>query len=285
MAVITGSSDGTIAVDYTVNAGIGFPWVTGPADETAPVNHVMPTWDTLTGYLVAAGLLGAEMHRRETGEGQLVTVSLADVALAMASHLGFLAEAQLVPEDRRRYGNHVYGAFGRDFRTSDGRSVMVVALTPRQWQSLIEATGTHEAMRDIGARRALDLDDEGDRFVARDEISAVLAPWFAARTLADVETILRAHNVLYGPYRTFKQLLQAELKRRPMNPMLAEVAQPGIGTYLRASSPIAFSAFTSLPPSPAPSIGADTRRILRDWLGTSEERLDGLATRNVIGPT
>src|SRR5215467_13333135 len=39
MVSITGRSDGGAAVDYTVNAGMGFPWITGPEGLERPVNH------------------------------------------------------------------------------------------------------------------------------------------------------------------------------------------------------------------------------------------------------
>ena len=42
---VSGRADGGTGVDYTVNAGLGFPMVTGPADLAAPVNHVLPAWD------------------------------------------------------------------------------------------------------------------------------------------------------------------------------------------------------------------------------------------------
>ena len=41
---IEGNSDGSPAVDYTVNAGLGFPLLTGPAGHADPVNHVLPAW-------------------------------------------------------------------------------------------------------------------------------------------------------------------------------------------------------------------------------------------------
>ncbi len=47
MIVITGNRDGTAAVDYTVNAALGFPFVTGPEDAEGPVNHVLPAWDAM----------------------------------------------------------------------------------------------------------------------------------------------------------------------------------------------------------------------------------------------
>lgn len=89
---LQGARDGSPAVDYTVNAGSGFPLVTGPDVDRPPVNHVLPAWDGMAGYLVATSLLAAERHRSRTGAGQLVTLSLNDVALAFASRLGIVAE-------------------------------------------------------------------------------------------------------------------------------------------------------------------------------------------------
>ena len=89
---ITGRPDGGPAVDYTVNAATGFPLATGPAELRDPVNHVLPAWDVACGLYAAVGLLAAERHRRRTGQGRAITLPLADVALAVTGHLGFLAE-------------------------------------------------------------------------------------------------------------------------------------------------------------------------------------------------
>ncbi|MGH7765221.1 MAG: CoA transferase, partial [Candidatus Dormibacteraceae bacterium] len=82
MLVITGDRDGRPAVDYTVNAALGFPWVTGPQGLSGPVNHVLPACDAMTGYLAALAIVAADRHRRATGEGQLIELSLADVGLS-----------------------------------------------------------------------------------------------------------------------------------------------------------------------------------------------------------
>src|SRR5262249_19540792 len=139
--LIEGRRDGSPAVDYTVNASTGFPLVTGLEDSAGPVSHVLPAWDIACGLYAAIGILGAERHRRATGEGQQVSVALDDVALATAGTLGFLAEAEVNGVSRPRVGNHIYGSFGRDFTTRDGRRVMVVALTGRHWADLLQATG------------------------------------------------------------------------------------------------------------------------------------------------
>jgi len=149
---ITGKHDGTTAVDYTVNAGIGFPLATGDEGLRGPVNHVLPAWDVACGLYAATGLLAAERHRRRTGAGSSITLALADVALAITGHLGFLAEAALTGTGRPRIGNHLYGSFARDFRTRGGDSVMVVALTARHFADLARAGRTAELMPGARAR-------------------------------------------------------------------------------------------------------------------------------------
>ncbi|MDT7743528.1 MAG: 2-methylfumaryl-CoA isomerase, partial [Actinomycetota bacterium] len=64
---VDGHSDGTPAVDYTVNAGVGFPSVTGPQGHADPVNHVLPAWDIACGLYAATSVLAAERRRRRTG--------------------------------------------------------------------------------------------------------------------------------------------------------------------------------------------------------------------------
>ena len=226
MVSLRGNPDGSIAVDYTVNAAVGYPEVTGSAD-AGPVNHVLPAWDVITGNMVACAVLAAERHRHRTGEGQLVRLSLTDVALATVSALGHIGEVLVNDQDRGSHHNHVFGAYGRDFSTSDGRRVMVAVLTDRQWGDLMEVTGTREKMERIARRTGLDLGEEGDRFRARCEISAALEPWFASRTLAEAGEMLGRHRLCWGPYQTFRQLVTDDPRCSLQNPLFAEVSHPG----------------------------------------------------------
>src|SRR5437870_2077246 len=157
MVNILGNHDGSSAVDYTVNPATGFPWATGPTNLGVPFNHLLPAWDAITGTLAATGLLAAERHRAQTGEGQLVRLALSDVAFAMVGNLGRIAQAQLGATDHAKDGNYLYGAFGHDFTTRDDRRVMVVALTARQWDALVATTGTAEAFTAIESATGHDL--------------------------------------------------------------------------------------------------------------------------------
>lgn len=265
MLVITGDRDGRPAVDYTVNAAVGFPWITGPEGHQGPVNHVLPAWDAMTGFLAAMAILAADRHRRATGEGQLVKLSLADVGLSVAGSLGLLGEAVLNEEPRGRFGNHVYGTFGRDFATRDGRHVMVLALTPRQWRSLGEATALTDRLRAIEQENGFDFRREGDRWRGRRHICEVLESWIGQRDLGEIRDTFEAHGVMWGPYQTFKELVGGDPRASLANPMFAEIEHPGLGRYLTAGSPLRFSARAPAPPSPSPSLGQHTEEVLREF--------------------
>ncbi len=265
MIVITGSRDGGTAVDYTVNAAIGFPWITGPEGHDGPVNHVLPAWDAMTGFLACTAILAAERYRRLTGEGQLVELSLADVGLGVAAHMGLIGEAILNKEPRGRFGNDVFGSFGRDFGTRDGRRLIVLALTARQWRSLGVATGLSYRLEELGTSLALDFREEGDRWRGRREICELLGPWIAQQDLAQLREIFDRHGVLWGPYQTFKQLLAEDPRASIANPLFAEVEHPGLGRYLTTGSPLRFAATAPVLPRPAPALGQHTEEVIREF--------------------
>ncbi len=282
---ITGNHDGSSAVDYTINPATGFPWATGPRHLSVPFNHLLPAWDAITGTLAATGLLAAERHRRSTGEGQVVRVALSDVALAMVGNLGKIAEVQINRSERPKDGNYLYGAFGRDFSTKDGRRIMIVALTLRQWQSLVTATGLGEAFAACERVMDVDLEKEGDRFAAREVIGALLKPWTTARTLDQIREVFDAQNVCWGPYWTFTELVANDERCSPANPMFHEVEHPGIGAYLMPSSPLRFDACERLPARRAPLLGEHTDEVLADVLGMTDAEIGQLhKSGTVSGP-
>lgn len=284
MVSLSGNADGSSEVDYTVNPATGFPAITGPRGAAEPVNSVLPAWDIAMGTLAAVGLLAADRHRTSTGEGSLVDLALSDVAFATVANLGRLPRAEPGEAAAGPDGNYLYGAFGRDFATADGRRIMVVALTLRQWRSLKEATGLGAAFADLASSTGLDLNDEGDRYRARDAIAAILEPWFAARTFGEASEALAAARASWGPYRTFAELPADEPRVREGH-LFATIDQPGIGPLLAPASPLRFTSATRLPPLPAPTAGEHTDQILADVLGLSEGDIGRLHDAGVVsGP-
>jgi len=284
MVHLKGNRDGSSEVDYTVNPATGFPWATGPRNLTEPLNSVLPAWDIAMGELAAVGLLAAERHRTRTGQGQLVEVALSDVAFAVVGHLGRVAEAQLESRDSpRRDGNYLYGAFGHDFLTRDERHVMVVALTNRQWEALLDVTGTREQMAKINEATGVDLDTESGRFEDRDLIAAILRPWFQSRDLAEIRAAFEGTGVSWGPYQTFRQLVDDDPRVATDSEMWEEVEHPGVGRYRMPGTPLDFSAVARAPVRRAPALGEHTAEVLNGVLGLSDAEIGRLVERGVVG--
>lgn len=291
MVVITGNRDGTTAVDYTVNAAMGFPMVTGPSGHLGPVNTVVPGWDLLCGQTAALGILAAERRRLLTQEGSIMALALSDVALAATAALGYVAEVQVNGESRPRCGNDLYGAFGAELSTADRRRVYAVAISGRQWAALVEATECSEAVSQIAASRGLDFGDEGHRFEARDDIKAVMGAWTSQRTLGEVAERFDACGVCWGPYQTFTQLVGDDPRCSPEGGLFRSVSQPQIGTYLAPVSPLAFVGAGEGPLDAgagtlvAPVLGQHTDEVLATWLGLSGAEIGRLHDQAAVsGP-
>lgn len=278
---LQGDRHGGSAVDYTVNARTGLPYVTGPVDHPDVVNHVLPAWDLVTGQMVAVGLLAAERHRRRTGIGQHVKLALEDVALAVMGHLGFIAEAESGAR-RGRHGNELFGAFGRDFVCADGERVMVVGLTGKQWRALCDAMALGEAMAALGRRLGLDLRAEGDRFRARAEIAEAVGAWVGARRFADVAAAFERHGVCWSRYQTIEQLVRDDPSCSEANPLFKTIDQPGVGRTLAPGIPLDFSAVARRPAGPAPRLGAHTEQVLSELLGVDAAAFGRLHDRGIV---
>lgn len=279
---IVGDRHGGSAVDYTVNAKVGYPLMTGHPDDERPVNHVLPAWDNIAAYQAALSLLAADRHRLLTGEGQKIEMSLADCALATMGHLGFIGDRTINGNERPRYGNSLYGAFGRDFKTSDGQRVMIIAVSKNQWRGLLTASGLADAMNALSESLGLDLTLEGNQFEARAEIGKLIEQWVASTTFADVQKALDDNRVCWGKYQSVGELIDNDIDVSEDNPIFSMVNQPDIGEYLVPGQPMSFSAVTREPARPAPRLGEHTDEILADILGMSSSEIGRLHDQSII---
>jgi 2-methylfumaryl-CoA isomerase len=279
---IVGARDGSAHVDYTVNAITGFPLVTGPVDHDGPVNAVAPPWDLATAYAGAMAILAAERHRRLTGQGQRIVLPLQDMALAATSALGYIGEAVINQVDRPRFGNEIFGTFGRDFKTRDGRFVMICIFSDRHVDALAAAGGFAEAFRKVEATKGVDLKTDAGRWNARAELCSLIEPWVAAHTAAEVGAALKKAGALWAPYQSFRELA-ADQENLLDNPMFTVLDQPGIGRYPVAASPLQFGAAPRQPPKTAPMLGQHTDEILSGILGLPDHEIAKLHDDKVIG--
>jgi 2-methylfumaryl-CoA isomerase len=276
---LLGRGDGSTGVDYTVNAAIGYPLVTGPANHAGPINHVLPAWDVCCGLYAALAVVSAVHRRERSGAGARITLALEDVALATAGNLGLLTEPQVTGTQRERLGNAIYGQYGQDFTSSDGVRFMVVILTPRHFRDMVEVTGTGSAVTALAEALGVDFGVEGERYRYRDVLSGLFAAWFADRTAEQVTAALSRTTVLFERYRTFAEVV--EDPKVTDNPLFSRLHQPGVGEYLAAGLPTAFDGVHPTSEA-APALGQDTADILTENLGLTAAHIARLADTKTI---
>jgi 2-methylfumaryl-CoA isomerase len=283
---LTGDRHGGSALDYTVNSKVGFPFLTGTGqDDGAPVNNPLPAWDVIAGQHIALGLLAAERHRSRTGEGQFICLALADVALATVGHLGYIGEVMVNGVEREPLGNHIYGTFGRDFVCRDGVRLMIVGVSPNQWQAIVRATALEEEVSALAASAGLDFAREGDRYAGREALCALIEPWFASRPFNEVVAQLDEAGVCWGRYQSVAELVRSDPDCSTDNPLFDMVEQPGVGTWLMPGNPLGFGALERGPVRPAPMLGQHTDEILVESLGMSDAQIGALHDRGIVaGP-
>ena len=277
---IMGWADGKPAVDYTVNAAVGVPFMTGPEDAAGPVNHVLPAWDLLTGAYAAFSLLAAERARAADGKGREVRLPLSDIAMASVGHLGQIAEVAIGGQDRPRIGNNLYGAFGRDFAARGGERLMVVAITARQWRNLVEVLGLAEAVAAVEAELGVSFAaDEGLRFTWRDRLNPLFEAAFARRTLSELAPLLDGAGVTHGAYQPLSAAVAGDAR---LASNLSQIDHPSGHRYPTPGVVADISSETRGAPVAAPRLGQHTDEVLSRRLGLSSAEIGRLHDQGLV---
>ncbi len=280
---IMGWPDGAVALDFTANAAVGYPALTGPLDDPRPVNHVLPAWDLLTGAYAAYALLAAVRRRERTGLGGEVRLPLTDIAMGTASNMGRIAEVLYTGEDRERLGNAVFGSIGRDFVTQDGVRMMIVAINERQWNGLVSALELAAKVSELEARLGISFaNDDGLRFTHRVPIFELIEAEVGKRDHADLIQLLGERGVVFGKYQTLLEAIEDPrlLARNPL--FSASSHNPSGFEYPAAGALATLPAMPRQPPAPAPRIGQHSEAILADTLGLSSGEIGHLIAGGVV---
>jgi 2-methylfumaryl-CoA isomerase len=284
---VMGWPDGRSGVDYTINAAVGTPLMTGGADLAgdAPVNSVLPAWDLATGAYGAFALLAADRRRRDTGRGTEICLALSDMAASVMGHLGQVAEA-LTFGDRPKYGNALFGAFGRDFVTLDGARIMIVAITERQWAGLVDALGLGAAIAALETELGVSFKtDEGPRFRHRDRLFALVERAVAGLALGELAQRLDRAGACWEPYRSLAAALAGDPRLVKGNDLFETVQHPSGLSY---PTPGAAAKLPDEPrghPAPAPKLGEHTDEILAGFLGLTGHDIARLHDQGLVaGP-
>ena len=212
-------------------------------------------------------------------------MALADVAFTMLAHIGVIGEAEILKQDRAPIGNHIYGAFGRDFATADGKRVMVAAISSGQWTSLVKACALEREISELEGALRLNFKREADRYQAREDIAKLVEAWCSARTFDVVQSAFQRGSVCWGQYRTTRDLLANDTRVNLTNPVWERINTPGIGEQLTAGTPLRAGGEARTATNPAPLLGQHTDEVLHDVLGLDSGAIGRLHDAGVVAGT
>jgi crotonobetainyl-CoA:carnitine CoA-transferase CaiB-like acyl-CoA transferase len=261
--------------DAMIQAMSGLMSVTGRAagePGEGPQKVGVAVSDVMTGLYATIAVLAALQHRERSGVGQYIDVALLDVQVACLANqaMNFLT----VGESPLRLGNaHPSIVPYQDFATADGRLMLAVG-NDEQFARLCDAAGHPEWATDerfssnrarVEHRRAL------VQMIA--EVTQMQSTHFWLRAL-------QAVGVPCGPINTIAEMfrepqarsrgLQVEMAGADGRPI------PLVASPLRLSeSPVSYR-------RAPPTLGQDTRSVLRSLLHVTDDELDALQSRGLI---
>ncbi|MEX2535239.1 MAG: CoA transferase [Trueperaceae bacterium] len=257
--------------DIIAQGVTGFMRMTGaPGGEPAKVGIAIS--DIAAGNAAALAILGAQMHRMKTGEGQYIDISLVDAGLAWTvwEAGAYFGDGELPEQMGSR---HRRSAPYQAFRTSDGY-VTMGANNERLWERLCNLV--LERPQWLEEPRYL----EGSDRIENVEQLAV-----------DIEEIVSRHPTRYwvekldaagvpgGPVLRYDETLQNE--QVLARDMVVELEHPKIGPMRALGVPMKMSGTPFTIRTPAPWLGQHSSEVL-EAAGLSRGEIEELFEDEVI---
>ncbi len=257
--------------DVALQALTGVMAMTGHP-EAAPAKVGVAWIDVLTGLHAAVGVLAALRERDRTGVGAHLDMALWDVTLA--SLVNQAQATLLTGRAPERLGSaHPTIVPYQAFEAADA-SFVVACGNDRQFERLAAVLERPELARD--PRYATNAGRVRERAI----LVPLLAECFATRPRAHWIAALVAAGVPATPVATLLEALADP--QTSARALVTEVQHPRVGPVPMVASPFGEHA---VPPEPPPSLGGDTRRVLREVLGIEAAAIDALARDGVIVTT
>lgn len=231
--------------------------------------------DHATAMTLYAGIVSALYRRDRTGEGSMVSTSLAATG-AWANGLNLQAVIGGVDTSARRDQEGWSNPVQNVFATSDGRYVFIaVQNLVRDFDKLIDALEKPEwrDMEDMQPVKPLFR----NRFKARERIAEAIRAFDSAEILRRLERAGIVHELV----RRNAEVLDDE--QLLANGLIVPFDSGRPGCDRTFSTPFQLTDEPQREPVAAPEVGEHSEEILAEF-GLSAEQVEGLKTDGIVGP-
>ena len=256
-----------------LDAMSGIAHLTGYADrgpgKPGPVLN-----DFNSGILAAFSALAALRHRRRTGEGQYVEVSMLEAEVHSIADA--LIALQFTHREPTRVGNahpsaaphNVYPCEGED------RWIAIACSNDAEFRALTVAMGRPDLSED--SRFA----DAVHRKQNEDILDGEVARWTRSQQNVQAQELLQRHGVPAGAVLDVKEVIWNEHSQA--RALYQPASNDEIGEALYMRGPWKFRGTPSPITSGPPMFGEHNDFVLRDLLGLSEERIAELERDRIV---
>ncbi|UII32666.1 CoA transferase [Fulvivirga ulvae] len=264
-----GSDNPKVGYDAIIQAEAGFMSMNGDPDGK-PVKMPVALMDVLAGHHLKEALLLAYIHRLKTGEGNEVSVSLIEAAVASLVNQGtnWLIAGKVPSRQGSSHPN--IAPYGDIFTSKDQREIILAVGTDRQFSSLCNCLGLSNLCSDELYK------NNAVRVRNRQDLFALLQ---AAISTYESKELIHELNKLKVPVGIVQSVNEALEMPEVKSLMLEGHAVRGIATFAghfhneKEKNPHL---------SPPPHFGAQTREILSAELLMSDDEIQNLQNLSII---
>ncbi|MDP6604909.1 MAG: CoA transferase [Dehalococcoidia bacterium] len=230
--------------------------------------------DQTTALNLLASTLAALRMRDQTGEGQVVDVTLLGTGIwTIGPDLSAVLQAHQHPPRHER--SHPANPIWNPYRCSDDRWLLLVMPQPdRYWPPFCEMVERPEWVSDERYDTLVHRMEHSEQLTA--EIDAI----FASAGLATWAQRLDAAGLIWAPVAELPEVVDDPTVRALGS--FAEVEHPEFGSFETLAAPFKIRGADLAPRGPAPALGQHTQAVLEE-LGLDADELAELAVAGVFG--
>jgi len=258
------------AYDAVVQAMGGIMSITGQADGM-PTRVGTSIGDIAAGLFCAIGILAALQERARSGLGQMVDVAMLDCQVAILENA--ISRYEFTGEIPRPIGNRHPSIVPFETFNTLSDPIMVAAGNDRLWATLCELMEL-----EIACDSRYATNPQRNEHYA--ELRPILAEKFMTKTAEEWQPMFDKAGIPSGPINTVDKVVKNE--QVVAREMILEVEHPVAGTTRVPGIPIKLSRTPGEIRMAAPVLGADTEKLLNQYLGLTSDQVAELREKQVI---
>lgn len=256
----------------TCEAVGGLRHLTGDPDRP-PARVAVPLTDYVTGLYAFSGALLALTERHHSGEGQCVDASLYESAFSLLEQ--YIAGYEKTGAVPKRMGASTGTAPNNLYATSDSEWVHIAANGGAVFNRLMRVIGREDAMADPRFKTPIARGDN------REALDQIVTEWTGIHTVNEIEKCLQDADVPATRVFTMADIFNdPHYKARGA---IIQVPDEELGSVAAAMPVPVLSASPGRVRHSGRRVGQDTRQVLRDIAGLSDNEIDDMSAEGIIG--